>query len=58
MDVLLSIALKSLIISGLALGLIALMKNRSAAERSWVAHIGLLSLVLLAVAPLGAGEGA
>ena len=28
------------------------MKHRSAAERSWVAHIGLLALVLLALAPL------
>ena len=28
------------------------MKQRSAAERSWVAHIGLLALVMLAFAPL------
>ena len=28
------------------------MKRRSAAERSWVAHIGLLALVILALAPL------
>ena len=47
-----AIALKSLIVAGGALGLLRLMKNRSAAERSWVAHVGLLALVLLAFAPL------
>ena len=52
MDVLIAIALKSLLIAGLTLGLLQLMKHRSAAERSWIAHIGLLALVLLAVAPL------
>jgi bla regulator protein BlaR1 len=41
MHVLIEIAIKSLVIAGLALGLLALMKRRSAAERSWVAHIGL-----------------
>jgi len=52
MHVLIGIALKSLLIAGLTLGLLQLMKNRSAAERSWVAHIGLLALVIMAVAPL------
>jgi bla regulator protein BlaR1 len=52
MNVLIGIALKSLLIAGLTLGLLELMKRRSAAERSWVAHIGLLALVLLALAPL------
>ena len=52
MSVLIAIALKSLLIAGVALGLLALMKQRSAAERSWVAHIGLLALVMLALAPL------
>jgi len=52
MPVLIAIALKSLLIAGVALGLLALMKQRSAAERSWVAHIGLLALVMLALAPL------
>ena len=52
MTVLIAIALKSLLVAGIALGLLALMKHRSAAERSWVAHIGLLALVALAVAPL------
>src|SRR3954447_11790545 len=52
MTVLIGIALKSLLIAGLALGLLQLLKSRSAAERSWVAHIGLLALVIMAFAPL------
>ena len=52
MLVLLGIALKSLLIAGTTLALLTLMRRRSAAERSWVAHIGLLALVLLALAPL------
>ena len=52
MTVLIGIALKSLLIAGLTLGLLRIMKSRSAAERSWVAHIGLLSLVIMAFAPL------
>src|SRR5690242_1471563 len=52
MTVLIAIALKSLLVAGLSLGLLALMKHRSAAERSWVAHIGLLALVIMAFAPL------
>src|SRR5581483_5358643 len=46
------IVLKSVLIAGLTLGLLQLMKSRSAAERSWVAHIGLLALVIMALAPL------
>jgi beta-lactamase regulating signal transducer with metallopeptidase domain len=52
MTVLLGIAFKSLLIAGLTLGLLELMKRRSAAERSWIAHAGLFALVLMAVAPL------
>jgi bla regulator protein BlaR1 len=52
MQVLIAIAIKSLLISGLTLGLLALMRQRSAAERSWVAHIGLFALVIMALAPL------
>jgi bla regulator protein BlaR1 len=52
MSVLIGIALKSLLIAGLTLGLLALMRHRSAAERSWVAHIGLFALVVMAVAPV------
>ncbi|MFL6763582.1 MAG: M56 family metallopeptidase [Sphingomicrobium sp.] len=52
MQVLIAIALKSLLIAGVTLGLLQLLSKRSAAERSWVAHIGLLALAILAVAPL------
>ena len=52
MLVLFAIALKSVIIAGATLGLLALMKQRSAAERSWIAHMGLVALILIAVAPL------
>ena len=52
MQILVEIALKSLVIAALTLGLLQLMKSRSAAERSWVAHIGLLALVIVAFAPL------
>ena len=52
MHVLIGIALKSLLIAGLTLSLLQLMKKRSAAERSWVAHIGLLALLIMAFAPL------
>lgn len=52
MNILIGIALKSLLVAGLSLGLLQLMKRRSAAERSWVAHIGLLALVIMALAPL------
>ncbi|HEX3422006.1 MAG TPA: M56 family metallopeptidase [Sphingomicrobium sp.] len=52
MSILIAIALKSLLVAGLTLGFLALMKHRSAAERSWVAHIGLLALVIMALAPI------
>jgi beta-lactamase regulating signal transducer with metallopeptidase domain len=52
MSVLIGIALKSLLIAGLTLGLLQLITGRSAAERSWLAHIGLLALVIMALAPL------
>ena len=52
MHILIGIAFKSLLVAGLTLGLLELMKRRSAAERSWIAHSGLFALVLVAVAPL------
>jgi bla regulator protein BlaR1 len=52
MSILIGIALKSLLIAGLTLGLLKLLAKRSAAERSWVAHIGLLALVIMAFAPI------
>ncbi|HEX8215733.1 MAG TPA: M56 family metallopeptidase [Allosphingosinicella sp.] len=47
---LVEIAWKSVITSGLALLLLTLLKNRSAAERSWIAHAGLLATLLLPLA--------
>lgn len=44
------IAWKSVVTSGIALLLLELLKNRTAAERSWVAHAGLLATLLLPVA--------
>lgn len=52
MPVLIGIALKSLLVAGITLALLALMRRRSAAERSWVAHVGLLALVIMALEPL------
>lgn len=52
MNALLLLAAKSLIIAGAALLILRIMRNRSAAERSWVAHLGLLALVLVPFAPL------
>lgn len=52
MLILLGIALKSLLIAGGTLALLALLRKRSPAERSCVAHIGLAALILLALAPL------
>ncbi|WP_114228571.1 MULTISPECIES: M56 family metallopeptidase [Sphingomonas] len=43
-------ALKSLLIAGLTLGLLRLLRDRSAAERNMVAHFGLLALLIM---PLG-----
>jgi len=43
-------ALKSLLIAGVTLGLLRLLRDRSAAERNMVAHFGLLALLLM---PLG-----
>lgn len=52
MTVLIGIALKSLIVGALTLALLRLLKGRSAAERSCIAHIGLLALLIIAFAPL------
>ena len=44
------LAAKSFIIAGGALLLLKLLKNRSAADRSWIAHLSLAGLLLLPVA--------
>jgi beta-lactamase regulating signal transducer with metallopeptidase domain len=50
MSWLIPLAVKSLLIAGGALLLLRLMKNRSAADRSWIAHLALAGLLLLPVA--------
>lgn len=50
MELLVTYALKSVLIAGAALLILHLLRGRSAAERGMVAHLGLLSLVLF---PLG-----
>lgn len=51
MEMLITFALKSVLIAGVTLLLLRMLRGRSAAERGMVAHLGLLALVLL---PLGA----
>lgn len=50
MDWLVPLAAKSVVIAGGALLLLRLLKNRSAADRSWIAHLALAGLFLLPVA--------
>jgi beta-lactamase regulating signal transducer with metallopeptidase domain len=50
MSWLIPLAAKSFLIAGGALLLLKLMKNRSAADRSWIAHLALAGLLLLPVA--------
>lgn len=49
---LIGLAWKSALIAGLTLGLLRLARTRSAGERSLVAHVGLLALLVLPVASL------
>jgi beta-lactamase regulating signal transducer with metallopeptidase domain len=51
MEFLIPIAAKSLLIAGAALGLLKLMHKRSAADRSWIAHLSLAAVLLIALAP-------
>ena len=50
MDWFIPLAAKSFLIAGGALLLLKLLKNRSAADRSWIAHLALAGLLLLPVA--------
>ena len=50
MDWLILLAAKSLLIAGGALVLLKLLKSRSAADRSWIAHLALGALLLLPIA--------
>jgi beta-lactamase regulating signal transducer with metallopeptidase domain len=44
-----SLAIKSLLVAGATLLLLKLMQKRSASDRSWIAHLGLVALLLLPV---------
>ncbi|MFN3943642.1 MAG: M56 family metallopeptidase [Allosphingosinicella sp.] len=46
-ELLAALALKSVLVAGLALLLLHLLRRRSAAERSWIAHAGLAATLLL-----------
>ena len=50
MEWMLSLALKSLIVAGAALLLLKLARNRSAIDRSWIAHLGLAAILMLPLA--------
>ena len=50
MEFLIPLAVKSLLVAGLTLAILRLARRRSAAERSWVAHIGLAALLALPLA--------
>jgi len=52
METLIGLGLKSLLIAAVALGLLHLTRRRSAADRSWIAHLGLFALVALPLASL------
>ena len=47
---LVALAVKSLVVAGGTLLLLRLMSNRSASDRSWIAHLGLAAMLLLPVA--------
>ena len=50
MDWLIPLAAKSFLLAGGALALLKILKNRSAADRSWIAHLALAGLLLLPIA--------
>jgi hypothetical protein len=50
MDWFIPLAAKSFLIAGGALLLLKLLKTRSAADRSWIAHLALAGLLLLPIA--------
>ena len=52
METLIGLALKSLLIAGLTLTVLHATRRRSAAERSLIAHLGLIALVALPLASL------
>jgi beta-lactamase regulating signal transducer with metallopeptidase domain len=49
---LIELAVKSAVVAGAALGVLRLTRSRSAAERSWIGHAGLVALILIVPAAL------
>jgi bla regulator protein BlaR1 len=49
---LIELALKSAVVAGATLGVLRLTRGRSAAERSWIGHAGLIALILVVPAAL------
>ena len=52
MEFLIPLAAKSLVVAGLTLVILRLARRRSAAERSWIAHVGLAALLAMPLALL------
>ena len=52
METLIGLGLKSFLVAAVTLGLLHLTRRRSAADRSWIAHLGLFALVALPLATL------
>ncbi|MGN6268501.1 MAG: M56 family metallopeptidase [Sphingomonas sp.] len=52
MTFIIGLAVKSLVVAGLTLGLLRLFRNASAAQRSWLAHAGLGALLLMPIVAL------
>jgi beta-lactamase regulating signal transducer with metallopeptidase domain len=49
---LIELGIKSLVVAGATLGVLRLARGRSAAERSWIGHAGLIALILIVPAAL------
>ena len=45
--VIIELAFKSVLVAGGALAVLRLVRKRSAAQRSWIAHLGLVALIAL-----------
>ncbi|MBA2466883.1 MAG: M56 family metallopeptidase [Sphingomonas sp.] len=52
METLLPIAAKSFLVAGIVLLLLKLAQHRSASDRSWIAHLGLVAVLLLPLAAI------
>ena len=50
--VIIELAFKSVLVAGGALAVLRLVRKRSAAQRSWIAHLGLVASIALPAAVL------